>query len=150
MIPPKAVVLAIDDDPIYLEVVSTLLMNEGLEVLTANDPVQGLELVRSRRPDIVLTDFSMPRLTGMQVLDWVRAFDPSIEVAIVTGRFSADLAREAMRRGAVDFVSKPVMMTLLRQWVNRRLSAIRRQNFSTGWNGGQAIAEPCPEPMFPG
>src|SRR4051812_33024771 len=120
MIPPKAVVLAIDDDPAYLDVVSNLLMNEGLEVLTASDPVRGLELVRSRRPDIVLTDFSMPRLTGMQVLDRIMAFDPSIEVAIVTGRFSAELAQEAMQKGAVDFVSKPVMMTLLRQWINRR------------------------------
>src|SRR2546421_595245 len=139
MIPPKAVVLAIDDDPNYLEIVSTLLMNEGLEVLTANDPVQGLELVRSRHPDIVLTDFSMPRLTGLQVLDWVRAFDPSIEVAIVTGRFSSDLAQEAMQKGAVDFVSKPVMMTLLRQWVNRRISAIQRRHFTTSWTGGPGI-----------
>src|SRR5205807_1238537 len=96
-----------------------LLAEERVEVLTASDPVVGLDLVRSKRPDIVLTDFMMPFMNGLQVLEWIVEFDSSIDVAVVSGLYSPDVAAEALSKGACDYISKPVLVMLLRQWVKK-------------------------------
>jgi CheY-like chemotaxis protein len=74
----RVVLLAIDDEPDNLRVVSTALAQSSLEILTAADPVQGWELVRQRRPNIVMTDLVMPGMTGMQLLERIVDFDPVI------------------------------------------------------------------------
>ena len=95
-------ILIIDDNPGSLELLSTALERPGLEILTASDPEVGLDLVFSRHPQIVLTDLVMPKLTGIEVLERVMEFDPSIDVILMTAHYSTESAVEAIRKGASD------------------------------------------------
>ena len=75
---PAVSLLIIDDNPGSLELLSSALAQHGLEILTASDPETGLDLVHDRRPQIVLTDLVMPRMSGLEVLeriDGVRSVD---------------------------------------------------------------------------
>ena len=119
------VLAAIDDNRESLDLVRAALEGEGFEILLADDPVSGLEMVRRRRPDIVLLDLMMPRMDGMEVLDEIVKFDPSIEVVLVTAHYSTESAVNAVRRGASDYIEKPIDITALRQRLARLAAGIR-------------------------
>src|ERR1039457_4951995 len=76
--PPRIKLLAIDDDPQSQELVSEALSDNGLRVLTADDPERGLELVRRERPEIVLSDVVMPKMNGMELLGRILGWDPPL------------------------------------------------------------------------
>lgn len=118
--------VAIDDDPISLELIAATLEQDGLEILTATDPQQGLELIAKVRPQIVISDLMMPGLTGMEVLERTLSFDPSIEVVLLTAHYSAEAAVEAVQRGASDYIDKPVDTRKLRERVDAVVARVRR------------------------
>jgi DNA-binding NtrC family response regulator len=115
------VLVAIDDNPRSLELLTTALSRPELEILTATDPKVGLELVFQRRPQIVVTDLVMPEMSGMEVLERVVEFDPSIDVVLMTAHYSTESAVEAIKRGACDYLNKPVPIGALRERVERLL-----------------------------
>ncbi len=78
--------LLIDDKVNSLELLSAALAQPGLKILTASDPELGLDLVYSKHPQIVLTDLVMPNLSGMEVLERIIEFDPSMEVILRSRR----------------------------------------------------------------
>ncbi|HLW54555.1 MAG TPA: sigma-54 dependent transcriptional regulator [Candidatus Angelobacter sp.] len=120
--------LILDDNPGSLEFLSSALAREGLEILTASDPEEGLDLVYSRRPQIVLTDLVMPKLSGLEVLERVAEFDPAIDVILMTAHYTTDTAVEAIRKGAADYLNKPISMAVLRDRVGRIIeTAMHRQ-----------------------
>ena len=123
----KVTLLIIDDNPGSLEMLSAALTQPDLEILTASDPVQGLELVYTKRPQIVLTDLVMPRLSGLEVLERVIEFDPSIEVILMTAHYSSESAVEAIRKGASDYLNKPISIMALRERVGKLLEDTRRR-----------------------
>ena len=94
---PALSVLIIDDNEGSLEMLSAALAQPGLEILTASDPEQGIDLVYSKHPQIVLTDLVMPKLTGMEVLERIMEFDPSTEVVLMTAHYSTESAVQAMK-----------------------------------------------------
>ena len=98
---------------------SSALSREGLEILTASDPNEGLDLVYARRPAIVLTDLVMPNLNGIQVLERVMEFDPSIDVVLMTAHYTTETAVEAIRKGAADYLNKPVSIAVLRERIGK-------------------------------
>src|ERR1017187_9200310 len=123
----KIVLLAIDDEPQNLAMIQEALAQEGVEVLTATDPVRGLELARKAHPSIVLTDLSMPGLTGIQVLERILEFDPEIDVVIMTAHYSTESAVEAIQKGACDYLNKPFSLDVLRQRVDKLIEAARER-----------------------
>jgi len=121
-------VLIIDDNVSNLELLSNALAQPGLEILTASDPEEGLDLVYDRHPQIVLTDLLMPQMSGMQVLERIMEFDPSTEVILMTAHYSTESAVEAIQKGASDYLNKPISMAALRERVGKLLEvASRRQ-----------------------
>jgi len=107
--------VAIDDTPESLELITEALSEEqGLRVFTATDPEDGLDIIFHERPQIVLLDLVMPKLGGMEVLERVVDFDPSIEVILMTAHYSTESAVEAIKKGASDYLNKPVSIALLR------------------------------------
>jgi two-component system, NtrC family, response regulator HydG len=114
--------LAIDDEPHVLELISEALQQEGLEIITASEPEAGLKLFFERRPQVVITDFMMPRLNGMEILQTIVAADPGVEVILMTANYSTDLAVEAIQKGACDFVTKPLDVQRLRSRVKQLLA----------------------------
>src|SRR3954471_10888136 len=112
---PDVSLVIIDDNPGSLELLSAALENEGIRIFTAQDPEEGIEIVFREHPQIVLTDLVMPNLSGLEVLERVVAFDSAIDVILMTAHYSTESAVEAIRKGAADYLNKPVSISLLRE-----------------------------------
>src|SRR6185437_9588859 len=110
-----------------LEMLSSALAQPDLEILTASDPEEGLDLVHTRHPQIVLTDLIMPGMTGMEVLDRVMEFDPATEVILMTAHYSTESAVEAIKKGASDYLNKPVSIAALREKIGALLDTARKR-----------------------
>jgi DNA-binding NtrC family response regulator len=119
--------LAVDDDAASLALIQAALEQDGLEILTSNDPEQALKIVRSRLPRIVICDLIMPALSGMEVLEHIMRIDPAIEVILLTGHYSTESAVEAIRKGACDYLTKPIAPERLRQRIEQLLAEVRRR-----------------------
>jgi DNA-binding NtrC family response regulator len=126
---PKAAIslLIIDDHPGSLEMLSTALAQQGVEILTASDPETGLELIHNRHPQIILTDLVMPRMSGLEVLERAIEFDPSIDVILMTAHYSTESAVEAIKKGASDYLNKPVSISALRERIGRLVEDVRKR-----------------------
>src|SRR5271170_6969044 len=107
--------VVIDDNPGSLELLSTALARPGLRIFTAHDPEEGIEIVYREHPQIVLTDLVMPGIGGLEVLERVVEFDPAIDVVLMTAHYSSESAVEAIRKGASDYLNKPVPLAVLRE-----------------------------------
>jgi DNA-binding NtrC family response regulator len=128
---PNVGLVIIDDNAGSLELLSAALTREGLSIFTASDPEEGLEIVFREHPQIVLTDLVMPGLSGLEVLERVVDFDPAIDVVLMTAHYTSESAVDAIRKGASDYLNKPVSITALRERVNRLIEeAQRRQRAS--------------------
>ena len=132
---PALSVLIIDDNPKSLELLSTALARPGLEILIASDAEQGLELVYNKHPQIVLTDLVMPHLSGMDVLERIMEFDPSTDVILMTAHYSTETAVEAIKKGASDYLNKPISLAALRERVGKLIEEARRQQRSIQLEG---------------
>ena len=119
--------LIIDDNPGSLELLSNALAQPGLEILTASNPEKGLDLFCNRRPEIVLTDLVMPHMSGMEVLERIMEIDPGTDVVLMTAHYSTESAVEAIKKGACDYLNKPVPLTALRERVGRLVEEARKR-----------------------
>lgn len=106
--------LAIDDAPEHLALVSEALQQEGLEIQTATDAEVGWELFQTLHPRIVLLDLIMPKVNGMELLERIVAADPAVDVILMTGHYSTESAVEAIQKGACDYLNKPLDLQRLR------------------------------------
>src|SRR6185312_2959332 len=120
-------IVIIDDNRGILELLATGLEREGVRIITASDPEEGLEIVFREHPQIVLTDLVMPGLTGLEVLDRVVQFDPAIDVILMTAHYTSESAVEAIRKGAADYLNKPVPMALMRERIDALIEESRRR-----------------------
>jgi DNA-binding NtrC family response regulator len=101
-------VLVVDDETAMREVLEMRLQEWGFEVCLAGDGVEGKEKAESYDPDIVISDVIMPQVSGMDLLRFLKAGDPDRPIILVTAQASIDLAVDAMKQGAQDFVTKPI------------------------------------------
>jgi DNA-binding NtrC family response regulator len=108
MIHRKTKILVVDDEPAMREVLELLLQEWGYEVRSACDGTQGKELAESYDPDIVVTDVVMPQASGLELLRALKGDKSDRPVILVTAQGSIDMAVEAMKQGALDFVTKPL------------------------------------------
>ena len=122
-VPSLTRILIADDQPDVLEALRLLLKREGLKTDSAESPQQALQAVESHEYDLAIIDLNYSRDTtsgqeGLDLLAKIQGVDSMLPVVVMTAWGSVDLAVEAMRRGARDFIQKP--------WENERLSAIIR------------------------
>ena len=110
-----------------VELLSTALAQPGLEILTASDPEEGLDLFRNRRPQIVLTDLVMPQMSGMEVLERIMEIDPATDVILMSAHYSTESAVEAVKKGASDYLNKPVSIGPLRERIGRLVEEVRKR-----------------------
>ena len=114
-------ILIADDQPDVLEALRFLVKGEGYAAESVNSPPAAIDAVESRDFDAVLMDLNYTRDTtsgqdGLELLNRIQSLDTTLPVIVMTAWGSVELAVEAMRRGARDFIQKP--------WDNARLSAI--------------------------
>ena len=100
-------VLVVDDEESVRSMISVLLQKEGYQVSSAQDGQDALDLLGEQSFDLVLSDIRMPRMDGLGLLDRIRALYPDITVIMMSAFGTVDLAVEAMKRGAYDYISKP-------------------------------------------
>jgi DNA-binding response OmpR family regulator len=105
----EARVLIVDDDPVVRRMLQLSFESEGFDVLTAADGFEGLDAMRSGKPDMVILDIMMPKLDGMKVLDELNGDDelrgmPVILLSAKATSLDVDLGLKA---GAADYVTKP-------------------------------------------
>jgi DNA-binding NtrC family response regulator len=122
-------ILAADDQTDVLEALRLLLKGEGYQIETVKSPGAVIKAIESRDFSLVLMDLNYARDTtsgqeGLELLDKIQAIDASLPVVVMTAWASIDVAVEAMRRGAKDFITKP--------WENPRLVAIVRNQIELG------------------
>ncbi|MFQ5694786.1 MAG: diguanylate cyclase [Terriglobia bacterium] len=103
-------ILAIDDDPLLIQLLEKALGKAGHRVTAVSDPAEGLRRLDQEAYDLVITDIAMPKLTGIHVLERVKALDATIQVIIFSGAQEEQFenAVDALRLGASDFLTKPL------------------------------------------
>jgi diguanylate cyclase (GGDEF)-like protein len=103
----KPNILVVDDDAFFRTFCSEVLRGEGYAVRVAASGTEALEVVGRDGADLILADIYMPEMTGLELLESVKASNPSSDVVIMTGYASIETALQAMKRGAADYLRKP-------------------------------------------
>jgi DNA-binding NtrC family response regulator len=134
--------LVIDDEEAILHAFRRAFRAPAYDVLTAATAAAGLELAREHRPDAVVLDVRLDDASGLEVLGRLRSLDARTPVILVTGHGTTELAIEAMRRGAFDYLLKPLDLTTLRELVARACASSRLMQVP-------AVVEGDPEPDGP-
>jgi len=104
---PLARVLAVDDEPEVLAMLTEILTIAGYEVLTAAAAADALTLVQAAAPDAILLDIGMPGMDGLTALQQLRALKPNVPVIMLTGNTDEQVGRTTLRWGAFDYIAKP-------------------------------------------
>lgn len=111
-------ILIIDDEKSIRNTLKEILSYEGYEVTEAQDGIEGLKFVEKDKFDIILSDIKMPKMDGIEVLEKLQEISPETPVVMISGHGNIDTAVEAIRKGAFDYISKPLDL-------NRMLVTIR-------------------------
>ena len=117
-------VLLLDDEPIVGKRLGPALAKIGCEVEVFQDPLAALTRLKKKSFDIVVTDIRMDEMDGMQILEYVNETSPRTKVIMITGYAMIALAREAMEKGAFDFIAKPFKPDDLRRVIAKAAKAL--------------------------
>ena len=102
-------ILVVDDDPVIRRLLQQRLIKEHYAVMVAEDGHRAVEVMGDNSFDVVLTDLMMPgTIGGIEVLEAAKEFNPATEVVLITAHSSVDTAVEAMKKGANDYLEKPI------------------------------------------
>ena len=112
-------ILIVDDDPGHLTALRTITRSWGYSVETADDGARAVELVKSDPVDLVLMDVRMAHMSGIEALEKITAYNPSIPVIIMTAYSSVESAVEALKSGAYDYLIKPLDFEVLKLTLER-------------------------------
>ena len=131
-------VLIVEDDEILANNIRVYLDRDGWEVSVAASVETALTILETLRPDVVVTDYMLPGKNGLDLLREVIAMDPYIKVVMVTGEGSIQVAVDAIRMGAHDYVGKPVVLAELKLLLDRALDAVRQEKTLSFYRSNQA------------
>lgn len=106
--PDAPAILLVDDEPPNLISLEKIFLREGMRVHTADGARAAIELLRRHRVQVVLTDLMMPGTSGLELLRAIKEVSPDTEVVLMTAYATVEVAVQAMREGAYDFIEKPL------------------------------------------
>ncbi len=120
-------VLVVDDDPIICKFMRLALEFDGLNVITSLDGGEAVELLARPEPviDVLVTDYRLPNITGLDIVTVARRIDPGLPCIMVTGYAEFDIAVQAMSAGAINYLVKPFAPETLRVVVERAIERRR-------------------------
>lgn len=122
---PTPSLLVVDDEPNLLYSLKESLQSDSLNVLTAQTAKAGFDLIEARRPDAMLLDVRLPDISGIDAIVRVHEIDPRLPVIIGTAHPATDVAIEAMKRGAFEYLVKPYDLPVLRDLVQQAIEQSR-------------------------
>ncbi|MBN9121728.1 MAG: sigma-54-dependent Fis family transcriptional regulator [Planctomycetes bacterium] len=130
--------LIVDDEPGILYSLRAALETDDTTVVTAQTAALGIAAVARERPDAVILDVRLPDMSGLDAFDRVRELDPRLPVVIVTAHGGTDTAIEAMKRGAFEYLLKPIDLHQLDEVVAKAFELRRMQATPTAFGDGAA------------
>lgn len=121
----KQTILVVDDEQDLLDLIEYNLQKEGFDVLRAENGLDGIEMAREHKPNLVLLDIMMPQMDGIEVCDRMREDDElkHIPIIFLTARSDEKTEVEGLNKGADDFITKPISTTKL---ISRIKAVLRR------------------------
>ncbi|GAL08139.1 sigma-54-dependent transcriptional regulator [Photobacterium aphoticum] len=133
-------VLIIDDDQDVLESYQQLLEMSGYKVQAITDPTLATSLLHRNWPGVVVTDMYMPGLSGMELLEHIQGLDPDLPVIMITGHGDIPMAVDAVKRGALDFLQKPLQPKELLALLDKHLP-VRKEKIDMRTAMNQSASE---------
>lgn len=121
-------ILIIDDDKLNLKVLKEILTKTGYKVIESESGEAGLNLVRSEQPDLVITDFQMPGMNGLEVLFEIRKLNTGLPVILLTGFGDVVLTIKSIQLGAFDYLEKPIDPAQLKSTIQLALNSVKVSN----------------------
>ena len=115
----KLRVMVLDDEPIVGKRLNQALSKHGIEVEVFEDPTKAIARLGETSFDVVVTDLRMEEVNGIQILEYVTSHCANTRVILITGYATVEVAREALVKGAFDFIAKPFKPTDLRAVINK-------------------------------
>lgn len=115
----KLRVMVLDDEPIVGKRLNQALTKHGIEVEIFEDPTKAIARLGEAQFDVVVTDLRMEELSGIQVLEYITSHCKDTRVILITGYATVEVAREALVKGAFDFIAKPFKPRDLRAVINK-------------------------------
>ena len=130
--PVHARLLLVDDDPLIVNSLSEFLRLEGYAVDSAPDGAQAIEMLAANRYNLLLTDVNMPRTNGLELLRTIRNQYPDVVVLVITGYGTIENAVEAVKMGAFEYLTKPIIDDEIRVSIQKALKqqTLLSENFN--------------------
>jgi two-component system nitrogen regulation response regulator GlnG len=129
--------LAVDDEPNVLYSIEKTFRSDTLEVIAVQTGREAIELAKRMRPDVAILDVRLSDMSGLELFDRIREIDPRLPVIIITAYGATETAIEAMKRGAYEYLLKPIDLPHLREMVQRALELSRFRHVPTVFNEGE-------------
>src|SRR5262245_62997772 len=131
-------ILLIEDEEILAKNIKRYLDRRGYEILIAATAAEGLRLFNESELDVVLLDLNLPDLHGLKVLDKIRRHDPRVKIVCVTGHGNVQTAVDAMKAGAYDYLTKPVILSELKILIDKALGQEQLESALSYFNAREA------------
>ena len=144
---PQARILVVDDEKLIRWSISERLQRDGYQVESAESGEEALEKLGGTPPDVMLLDVKLTGIDGVQTLQRALALHPDLSVLMMSAHSTVDVAVEAMKHGAIDFLVKPFQLNALAAAVERALATARTRRqiavLSSDRRPAGAIAPSC-------
>jgi DNA-binding NtrC family response regulator len=131
-------VLIVEDDDLLADNMRLYLERQGWEALVSGSVEKALEVVEAARPDVIITDYMLPGKNGLDLVKETIAQDPTAKVIMVTGEGGVQVAVDAMKAGAYDYVTKPVVLAELKLLLEKAVGVSRMENALSFYRNSQA------------
>jgi len=131
----KMRILVVDDEAPMLKLLETILKKDGYDVIKAQNGFDALEIVKTERIDLVISDIKMPKMNGFELLKRLKAENPKIGVIIMTGYGEIFTVKDALLLGADEYITKPFKtheISLVVEKTIWRLNSTNKKEQSTG------------------
>ena len=136
--------LVVDDEPNVLYSIEKTFRSDTLDVIGAQTGAQAIELTKRMRPDLAILDVRLSDMSGLEVFDRIREIDPRLPVIIVTAYGATETAIEAMKRGAYEYLLKPIDLLQLSELIQRALELSRFRHVPTVFKEEEAVGDTEP------
>jgi DNA-binding NtrC family response regulator len=125
---PAARLLIVDDEPIIGKRLQQVFGKTGIEAVTFTNPLRAVEAMEAERFSIVITDYRMAEMDGLEVLYRVRQLNPKAKVIMITGYPSQELEAAAVQGGVFEFMAKPFRMDELKDVVSQAMQELLEES----------------------
>ena len=124
--------MVVDDEKLLGESLCELLNYHGYETLYASNGQDAVEMIRQKRPDVILTDLIMPQMDGLELIEYVKEHFPDIGMIMITAYGTVESSVKALKKGAFDYITKPFREEEITQCLIRYFEQVRlkKENIS--------------------